>query len=186
VTDLSSTKGALVSRIDSMSKREQKRQKSTAEISNLLRDAEVVAADKQVTARKLQAHAGRLEEQLVEVNARNESLEQRLAAAEAAQAELTPQLAQITAERDKLKIDIQFFQKQIGAMQRNAAKPSAPAPVRPVVMPVAPPAPVPAPAPELVEAPVLEAELEPIEGELEPLESLDDLLPSEWSEPGKK
>ena len=108
---------------------------------DLLRDAEVVAADKQTTARRLQAHAGKLEEQLVELRQLNESLEARLAAAEAAHAEL----AQVTGERDRLKIDIGFFQKQIGAMQRNARA----APAVPMVA-----APVPAaPAKEEVELP---------------------------------
>ena len=133
VSDLSTTKGALVSRIDSMSKRETKRQKSTADSLDLLRDAEVVAADKQTTARRLQAHAGKLEEQLVELRQLNEALEARLAAAETAHTELV----QVTRERDGLKIDIAFFQKQIGAMQRNARPAPAPAVVAPPV-PVAP------------------------------------------------
>ena len=93
VSALSSTKGALVNRIDQMSKRETKRQKSTADFSDLLRDAEVVAADKQMTARRFQAHAGKLEEQIVELRQRNEALEARLAAAE----EAHEQLVQVNA-----------------------------------------------------------------------------------------
>jgi chromosome segregation ATPase len=135
ITDLAATKGALVSRIEKMTKRETTRQRSTVEITDLLRSAEAVAADKLTSLRRMQAHAVRLEERVVELEHENASLRSAVEAGEQAQR----QLAAISAERDALRVQITYFQKQIGAMQRAKQSPVPPAP-RPKAPPVLPPA----------------------------------------------
>jgi len=120
VADLASTRGELVSRVGQMTSREEKRRKTTAEFSDVLRTAEVVAADRLTSARRQQARAGKLEETVRALETEAEALRQKLQAAQTIAAMVAP----LIKERDALKIDIAFFQKQIGAMQR--AKVAAP------------------------------------------------------------
>jgi myosin protein heavy chain len=128
VADLATTKGALVSRVTQMTKRETQRQKSTAEFSDLLRTAEVVAADVKTTARRHEGRALQLEAQLKGLEEVIAGLQAQLATA----AQTSQQLQEVTAERDALKIDVTFFQKQIGALQRAKQQPR---PARPATAP---------------------------------------------------
>ncbi|MBL8952835.1 MAG: hypothetical protein JNK82_18795 [Myxococcaceae bacterium] len=121
VADLSSTKGALVTRIKAMSERETKRQRTTSEFGAALRTAEVVAADTKASAKRTEARAAKLEDQVRGMQQEILELRGRAEVAENSVLMLGEQLTKTTKERDALKIDVAFFQKQIGAMQRAAA-----------------------------------------------------------------
>ncbi len=121
VADLSSTKGALVTRIKQMSDRETKRQRTTSEFGAALRTAEVVAADTKASARRVEARAAKLEDQVRGMQQEIVDLRGRAEVAENSVLMLGEQLMKTTKERDALKIDVAFFQKQIGALQRAAA-----------------------------------------------------------------
>jgi chromosome segregation ATPase len=122
VADLSSSKGALMARLDSMANREAKRQVATSEMTNLLRDAEVIAADRATSARKMQGRAEKFEHDLAEAQRRLVAQEEELDGLRAAAA----QAAGLQKERDQLQIQIQFFQRQLGALQRSKAPPHPP------------------------------------------------------------
>jgi len=126
VADLSSSKGALVSRIKQMSDRETRRQKTTTEFGAALRTAEVVAADTRASAKRMEARAAKLEDQVRGMQQEIVDLRGRAEVAENSVLMLGEQLTKTTKERDALKIDVAFFQKQIGALQRAAAAPKAP------------------------------------------------------------
>jgi chromosome segregation ATPase len=115
VADLSTTKGALVNRLDSMTRREEKRRASTGEMTDLLRDAEVVASDRATSLRRMQARAESMEELAAQTQAKVAALE-----AELSEARVAKQVAQaLKLECDALKTQIVFFQKQLGALQRQ-------------------------------------------------------------------
>jgi chromosome segregation ATPase len=114
VADLASTKGALVARVGHMTKREEQRRKSTAEFSDVLRTAEVVAADRLIDARRQQARAGKLEAHVKDLEDQVAGLMEQLRDAQTEAAKVAP----LTAERDRLKIEIAFFQKQKAAALR--------------------------------------------------------------------
>ncbi len=126
VSDLANTKGALLTRLDSMSKREVKRQASTTEMTSMLRDAEVVMADRQTSMRRIQARAEKLEEQCAAQQAELTELRAALEAARADQARLPALLS----ERDELKVQILFFQKQIAGMLKQPRSGPGPAAVQ--------------------------------------------------------
>jgi chromosome segregation ATPase len=122
VSDLASTKGALVSRVRAMTDRETKRQRTTADMTDVLRNAEVVAADTKASARRYEARALKLEDQVRGMTQEIVDLRGALQVAENSVLMLGEQLAKTTRERDSLKVDVGFFQKQIGALQRAAAQ----------------------------------------------------------------
>lgn len=119
VSDLASSKGALVDRIRKMSDREQRRQRTTSEMTDVLRTAEVVAADTKASARRFEAKAAKLEDQVRGMTQEIVDLRGRAEVAENSVRMLGEQLAKTTRERDALKVDVAFFQKQIGALQRE-------------------------------------------------------------------
>lgn len=125
VADLAGSKGALVARIGAMKDRETKRQRTTAELSDVLRTTEVVAADTKASARRYEARAVKLEDQVRGMTQEIAELRGRAEVAETSVLMLGEQLSRTTQERDALKIDVAFFQKQIGAMQRAAAQEKA-------------------------------------------------------------
>ncbi len=144
VADLSTSKGSLLDRLDEMARREDKRQATTGEINNLLRDAEVVSSDRQTSLRRMQARAEKLEGVASEAQAELASVRAQLEEASKAQQVVEA----LISERDALKVQISYFQKQIGAYQRqlNAAPPSSPgsAPHRRAAQPSAGDLPLPA------------------------------------------
>lgn len=121
VSDLSSTKGALVARITQMSDREKRRLRTTSEMTDVLRTAEVVAADTKASARRFEAKATKLEDQVRGMSQEILELRGRAEVSENSVLMLGEQLTRVTKERDALKVDVGFFQKQIGALQRAAA-----------------------------------------------------------------
>jgi chromosome segregation ATPase len=122
VKDLASTKGALVARVNSMSDRESRRQRTTAEMTDVLRTAEVVAADTRAAARRHEARAQKLEDQVRGMTQEIVELRGRTDTSENGVRMLGEQLAKMTKERDALKVDVAFFQKQIGSLQRAAGQ----------------------------------------------------------------
>lgn len=128
VSDLASTKGSLVSRIKQMSERETRRLRTTTEMTDVLRTAEVVAADTKASARRFEARAAKLEDQVRGMTQEIVEVRGRAEVAENSVRMLGEQLAKATRERDALKIDVVFFQKQIGALQRAATEKAQPKP----------------------------------------------------------
>jgi chromosome segregation ATPase len=123
VTDLASTKGSLLVRLDTMANRETKRQASAREMSSALQDAEAVAADRAMGMRRMQVRAEKLETELAEARAALDAGQEALAQATT----LAAEAGSLRHERDELRVQMQFLQKQVGAHQR--AKPVAPAPL---------------------------------------------------------
>jgi hypothetical protein len=134
VKDLSSTKGDLVSRLDTMAKREEKRRVSATEMSSMLRDAEVVAQDKLTSMRRIEAHSRKLETRVEELSRANAELTSEAEAAKV----LRVQVEQLTKERDAQKVDINFFQKQVASLNKRVAQAGQQPAPRPKTLPPMP------------------------------------------------
>jgi hypothetical protein len=84
-------------------------------MTSLLRDREAVAADRTAALRKVQVRAEKLESQLAEKEAELAGLRAELEAEQGARA----QSATLQSERDELRVQMAYFQKQIGSLQRT-------------------------------------------------------------------
>ena len=124
VTDLASTKGSLLVRLDTMANRETKRQASAQEMSSALQDAEAVAADRAMGMRRMQVRAEKLESELAEARA---ALSAGQGALSPMQPRSLPRRTLCGTSGTNCRVQLQFLQKQVAAHQR--AKPVAPTPL---------------------------------------------------------
>jgi chromosome segregation ATPase len=122
VADLSTSKGALLARLETMAKREEQRKSAASAMALRLRDAEVLAADRTTAMRKLEARIQSLEAE----RKQNQGLRGELEEAR----RLEERVAELVSERDGLKTDIMYFQRQIAALKRDHSSGTPEAPSR--------------------------------------------------------